>query len=299
MKFVQTPKDRFENLEGYPFAENYLPTKKGMQVHYVDEGKENEHTVLMLHGEPSWSYLYRKMIPVFVENGYRAIAPDLIGFGKSDKPVNTEDYSFENHLEWLYPVLDKLELKNVSLFLQDWGGLLGLRLLEKYDAVIDRIILANTFLPTGQVAGNKAFLEWRNFTIKTPNFNIGRIIQGATQTELSKEVIEAYNAPFPEEIFKAGARIFPSLVPMEANDPECIKNKEVWKFLETYKKPVLTLFADKDPIMKNCEMIFQGLVPGCKGQAHEIIPNTGHFIQEDEGELLAEKTVAFIKKCIA
>lgn len=302
MKFLRTPSERFNDLEGYAFKENYIglghknDDGQEMRMHYLDEGEgTNGKVMVLLHGEPSWSYLYRKMIPVFVENGFRVIAPDLIGFGKSDKPINQEDYTYQNHLDWVEPIFADLGLKNITLFLQDWGGLLGLRLLEKYDSIIDNVVLSNTFLPEGLRDPGAAFINWQKFALNASEFPVGNVINMGTASNLSKEVLAGYEAPFPDESYKAGARIFPAIVPIEKDNPEAIKNIATWQFLEKYEKPVLTLFGDSDPIMKNAEKVFMKRVPGTKGQPHEIIKQGGHFIQEDKGEELAEKIVQFLK----
>lgn len=294
MDFLRTPSDRFQNLEGYAFAENYLNISDGLRLHYVDEGPKDQEVVLLLHGEPSWSYLYRKMIPIFVKNGFRTIAPDLIGFGKSDKPTKIEDYTYQKHLEWLEPVFADLNLKNITLFIQDWGGLLGLRLLEKYDAIIDRVVVANTFLPAGEREAPPAFIQWRDFSQMVPEFPVGGVIKSGTVSKLNKEVLQGYNAPFPDESYKAGARVFPKLVPFGKDNPECIRNRQVWDFLGTYTKPMLALFGDKDPIMKGGERVFIKRVPGTRYQKHRIIENAGHFLQEDKGEEIAQYVVEYI-----
>lgn len=295
MTILETPAERFENLPGYPFPPNSKEVGSGIHMHYVDEGNPSAPVALLLHGEPSWSYLYRKMLPILVEGGYRAIAPDLIGFGKSSKPSKLTDYSYQSHLEWLGSLIEQLDLQHIHLFCQDWGGLLGLRLALQMEERFDSIIASNTGLPTGQVPMPKAFQQWREFSQQVPVFPTGKIIDGATATELSTEVIAAYDAPYPDETYKAGARIFPALVPAEATEAEAINNQEAWKKFSQWEKPFLTLFGDSDPITKGGEAYFQKMIPGSKGQPHEIIPQGGHFIQEDQGELLAEKMVAFIK----
>ncbi len=295
MTILETPADRFENLPAYPFVPNFKDLGNGIQMHYVDEGDKGAPVALLLHGEPSWSYLYRKMIPVLVEAGFRTIAPDLIGFGKSSKPTATSDYTYRSHLEWLGKLIELLELQHIHLFCQDWGGLLGLRIALEMEERFASITVSNTGLPTGQVPMPAAFQQWREFSQQVPVFPTGKIIDGATVSELSPEVIAAYDAPYPDETYKAGARIFPALVPVESTEPEAINNQKAWQKFSQWQKPVLTLFGDSDPITKGGEAFFQKMIPGCKGQPHEIIPQGGHFIQEDQGELLAEKMVAFIK----
>ncbi len=294
MHILKTPEIRFTNLPDYPFSANYLDVGNQLQMHYVDEGEGD--IVLLLHGEPSWSYLYRKMIPVFVENGFRVIAPDLIGFGKSDKPSERSNYTYASHLSWLSKLIEKLDLKNVNLFIQDWGGLLGLRIIADQPQRFAKVVAGNTILPTGQGAPNKAFENWVNFSQTAESFPIGGIINKGTTTDLSPEVIAAYDAPFPDETYKSGARMFPKLVPTAFDDPESVNNRNAWTKLAEWKKPFLTLFSDKDDIMKGMEKIFLKIIPGTKGQAHSIIENAGHFLQEDKGEEIAELCVDFFKK---
>ncbi|MCH2084220.1 MAG: haloalkane dehalogenase [Saprospiraceae bacterium] len=298
MEFVRTPDERFENLPDYPFTAKYLQLKDGMRMHFLDEGPSSGPVILLLHGEPSWSFLYRKMIPPLVEAGFRAVAPDLIGFGKSDKPTQTSDYSYEKHLNWLEQCLNHLDLKDIHLFCQDWGGLLGLRLATAQPERFSTITTANTFLPTASAKPNKAFLQWRSFSQTIPEFPVGKVLQMATSTDLSPEVMAAYEAPFPDESYKAGARIFPALVPIEADDPEAQNNKAAWKVLQQWEKPFLTLFSDSDPIMKGLEKYFIEQIPGAKGQAHKIIEGAAHFLQEDKGSDLAKHLIEFINRSI-
>ncbi|MEZ5044667.1 MAG: haloalkane dehalogenase [Saprospiraceae bacterium] len=294
MIVLKTPEDRFNGLPGYPFDANYVEVAPGLNMHYVVEGASTAPTVLLLHGEPSWSYLYRKMIPVLTSAGYCAIAPDLIGFGKSDKPSEKTDYSYQKHLEWLSTFIKALDLQHIHLFCQDWGGLLGLRIALDMEERFASITVSNTTLPTGQQPMPPAFKQWQEFSQMVPVFPTGKIINGGTISDLSPAVIAAYDAPFPDESFKAGARIFPMLVPSLIDDPEAINNQKAWKKYSQWQKPLLTLFGDSDPIMKGADLFFQKIVPGAKGQPHEIIPQAGHFIQEDQGELVAQKLVDFI-----
>lgn len=296
MKILRTPDAQFENLPGYPFAPNYVNLTDGLRMHYVDEGNKQGETVMLIHGEPSWSYLYRKMIPVFAQAGYRVIVPDLIGFGKSDKPSEKSDYTFATHLQWLTEFVEQLDLQNVNLFCQDWGGLLGLRIMCTHGDRFLRVVAANTFLPTGEGKPNDTFLNWVNYSQNAPVLNIGKIIDSSTVSELSEEIIAAYEAPFPDETYKAGARQFPALVPISTDDPESANNKAAWQQLKQWKKPFLTLFSDSDPIMKGLEAIFQKTIPGAQGQKHTIIQGGGHFLQEDKGEEIAALMVAFMKE---
>ncbi|MEM0995146.1 MAG: haloalkane dehalogenase [Bacteroidota bacterium] len=296
MPFVTTPSERFQHLPDFDYPAKSIAVGDGLQMRYIDEGKREKGLVLLLHGEPSWSFLYRKMIPVFTAAGYRTIAPDLIGFGRSDKPTQISDYSYANHLRWLRQFVDHLELTAIHLFCQDWGGLLGLRLLAEQTERFASVVVSNTILPTGDVAPNEAFTKWQQFAKEVPVFPVGKTIQRATTTDLSDAIIQAYDAPFPDESYKAGARIFPALVPTTPDDPESDNNRAAWQKLATFDKPFLTLFGDSDPIMKGMERIFQKIIPGAKNQPHEIIAGGGHFIQEDQGEILAQKMIDFIQK---
>ena len=290
-EIIRTPENRFENLKDYDFKGNYIDVEKGLRLHYIDEGNNHKPTVLLLHGEPSWSYLYRKMIPVLSDR-FRVIAPDLIGFGKSDKLVNKEDYSYQNHINWISTFIEKLDLRNIILFCQDWGGLLGLRIITEMDNRFDMVIASNTTLPTGKIPMPESFMQWRAFSQHSTGFNIGKVIDMGTVEPLSEKVLEAYNAPFPSEEYKAGARIFPALVPIEPEDPESINNLKSWEKLKSWDKPFLTVFGDEDKIMIGAEKILQNVVPGAKGQNHKIL-NAGHFIQEEKGEELAELIIEF------
>lgn len=283
MEIIKTPSSYFDNLPGYSFQAHYLNIGEDheLNMHYVDYGPSDGPVILMLHGEPSWSYLYRNMINVAASSGFRVIAPDLIGFGKSDKYVSQDAYTYASHLLWLKQLLDKLSLTNINLICQDWGGLLGLRLVAAQPERFAAVVVANTMLPTGEHGPSKAFLDWQEYSQKTETFDISGIIQRATHKEIISEVIAAYNAPFPSEEYKAGARKFPMLVPIQEDDPEAQNNKEAWKSLARFTKPFLTAFSDQDPVTKGGEKLFQKLVPGCAGQPHTILKNGGHFLQED------------------
>jgi len=292
---VRTPESRFLNLPDYKFDSNYLNVEDNLRMHYLDEGDKDGPIVLLLHGEPSWSFLYRKMIPVLSKNGFRSVAPDLIGFGKSDKLTDKKAYSYQNHLKWLSSFIEIMDLRNIILFCQDWGGLLGLRIITEMNSRFSMVIASNTTLPTGDFPMPESFMQWREFSQSSPKFNIGKILDMGTIQDLSDEVIEAYNAPFPSEEYKAGARIFPTLVPTEHDDPEAHNNRMAWKDLMKWEKPFLTIFGSGDPIMKGAEKTFQKLIPGAKNQNHSIL-DAGHFIQEEKGEELAELIVEFYKK---
>ena len=297
MEKLRTPDERFENLPGYNFEPHYVEVPDGqggeLRVHYVDEGSGD--VVLLMHGEPSWSFLYRHMIPVLVNGGCRAVAPDLVGFGKSDKPTRRDDYSFQTHVDWMSSWLETIDLDNITLVCQDWGGLIGLRLVAKYPERFARVVVANTGLPTGDQAPTEAFLNWQNFSQTTPVFPVGMIINGGTTTDLGEDVVAGYDAPFPDDTYKEGARQFPLLVPTSPDDPASEANRAAWKVFEAFDKPWLTAFSDGDPITKGGFRVFQERVPGAKGQAHTTIEGGGHFLQEDRGPELANVVIDFIR----
>jgi haloalkane dehalogenase len=298
MQALRTPDERFLNLPGYPFEPHYLsvPDPEGgqLRMHYLDEGPRSAPVVLMLHGEPSWSYLYRKMIPIVVRAGFRAIAPDLIGFGRSDKPAKRTDYTYQRHVDWMRALVLQLDLRGISLVCQDWGGLIGLRLVAERSDLFARVVAANTGLPTGDNHPGDAFLKWQAFSQQTPVFAAGGIIQRSCVTPLTPEVVAAYDAPFPDETYKEGARQFPLLVPISPEDPAAPANRAAWQVLTRFSKPFLTAFSDQDPITRASGPLFQRTIPGCAGQPHTTIQNAGHFLQEDQGEKLAEVVVSFI-----
>ncbi|AZQ84313.1 alpha/beta fold hydrolase [Colwellia sp. Arc7-635] len=298
MEFLRTDDSCFADLDGYSFAPNYLlvDDTEGAQlrVHYVDEGPKDATPILLLHGEPSWSYLYRKMIPSLVAAGYRVIAPDLIGFGRSDKPTKRTDYTYQRHVDWMGSVLEQLQLTDITLFCQDWGGLIGLRLVAEQSDRFARVVAANTMLPTGEYSPGEAFTQWQKYSQEVAEFPAGGIVNGGATSELTPEIIAAYNAPYPEEKYKEGARQFPLLVPTSLDDPASKSNIAAWQVLSQWQKPFLTAFSDNDPITSGGDKIMQKLIPGTKGQAHTTIVNGGHFLQEDQGDKLAEVIIDFI-----
>ena len=298
MKSLRTPDERFDNLPGYAFAPHYLDVPGGgdgrLRIHYVDEGPKEAEPVLLLHGEPSWSYLYRKVIPIIVHAGYRAVAPDLVGFGRSDKPSDRKDYTYQRHVDWMQNWLARMDLKGITLFGQDWGGLIGLRLVANDPDRFARVVVANTGLPTGDHPVSDAFLGWRKFSIETPEFPVGVIVNAGCMSGLPPEVIAAYDAPFPDESYKEGTRVFPLLVPIAPDDPAAPDNRKAWEVLRKFEKPFLTAFSDGDPITRGGEKVFQNLVPGAKGQPHTTVQGGGHFLQEDRGEELARVIVEFM-----
>lgn len=298
MKILRTPDSCFENLADYDFSPHYMMVDDGeggeLRVHYLDEGPKDADPILLLHGEPSWCYLYRKVIPILTAAGHRVIAPDLPGFGRSDKPAARTDYTYQRHVDWMQSVLDQLDLTNITLFCQDWGGLIGLRLVAENPDRFARVAAGNTMLPTGDHDPGESFRKWQQFSQDTPKFHVGSIINSGTTTELSQAVIDAYNAPFPDESYKEGARQFPILVPTTPDDPASTKNRAAWGELSKFTKPFITLFSDSDPVTGGGDRIMQKLIPGTKGQNHNTITNGGHFLQEDQGEKLAELLAQFI-----
>ncbi|MEJ2711052.1 MAG: haloalkane dehalogenase [Anaerolineales bacterium] len=300
MKILRTPDDRFANLPDFPFEPHYVEVPAGdgdrLRIHYLDEGPLDADPVLLLHGEPSWSFLYRKMIPTLVAAGFRTVAPDLVGLGRSDKPADPDDYTYLRHVDWMTHFLETLNLQKITLLCQDWGGLIGLRLATETEARFVRLVAANTGLPTGDQKMPEAFLRWQEFSRRVSRLPIGRIIREGCVTKLPPEVVAAYEAPFPDESYKAGARIFPQLVPTTPDNPASEANRRAWQVLRRWEKPFLTAFSDSDPITARGELIFQRLVPGAKGQPHVKIEGAGHFLQEDKGPYLARIIVDFIEQ---
>jgi haloalkane dehalogenase len=332
MDVLRTDEHRFDNLPDYPFTPNYLdvPDFAGgsMRMHYLDEGAGE--VILCLHGQPSWSYLYRKMIPLLVSAGYRVVAPDFIGFGKSDKPGARSDYSYANHVAWLKALLDGLDLTNITLFCQDWGGLIGLRTAAENPQRFARIVAANTGLPDAQGVEDEqigaisarmrehyqsiavpadppamgmamaaddtgmGFLHWVKFCAESDGFVIGDVLNMSCGGSLSAEEQRAYNAPFPDEAYKAGARQFPSLVPIMPDNPAIPANRAAWRVLEQWQKPFLTAFSDSDPVTAGAHLRFQQQVPGAANQPHVTIKGAGHFLQEQAPQELAAAIIRLI-----
>lgn len=279
-KIHRTPEDRFASIPDYPFAPHYHTVAGGLRLHYVDEGLREATPVLMMHGEPSWSFLYRKMIGPVVDAGYRVLAPDLIGFGKSDKPTSKATFTYAGHVDWMLDWFDALGLDRVVLACQDWGSLIGLRMVAARPDRFAGVVLSNGGLPEGQDPP-PAFAAWRNFSKYSPVFPIGRILQRATTTELTPAEVEAYNAPFDTRASKAAARIFPSLVPLGPNEavPD---QKAAWTVLERFDKPFTCAFSDRDPITRGGDAAFLARVPGARGHDLHRTLRGGHFIQEDD-----------------
>ena len=294
MDLLRTPENRFANLHDWTYAPSYA-TVAGVRIAYYDIGDPESPAVLLLHGEPTWSYLYRQIIPPLIAAGQRVIAIDLVGFGRSDKPAARDDYTYQRHVDWLESVvIGHLNLTEITLFCHDWGGLLGLRLVANHLHRFIRVVAANTFLPTGEQPPGGDFSSWRQFSQTTPELEIGNIVNSASLTDLPPEVIAGYDAPFPSERFKAGARQFPALVPITTDDPASGPNSEAWKQLTRFDKPFLTIFSDSDPVTAGQDELFHRLIPGCSGQPHRTVPG-GHFLQEDSGIEIAAILIDFIR----
>jgi haloalkane dehalogenase len=297
MKVLRTPDERFDNLPDFPWKPHYreVDSRLGpkLRIASIEEGPADKDPILMMHGEPSWSFLYRHMIKALLAKGHRIVAPDLVGFGRSDKPSEVTDYTYERHVDWMLQWLRAADLKRVTLFCQDWGGLIGLRLVAAEPDRFARVVTANTGLPIG-TGSNEAFDNWVNFSQTVPEFPFGMILNAATTRELSAAEQAAYHAPYPDSSYIGGARRFPALVPVKPDMPSVAENKKAWEVLSNFKKPWLTLFSDNDPVTKGGEKVFQERVPGTKGQPHETMKG-GHFLQEDCGPELADRIDAFIK----
>lgn len=295
MRVMRTPKERFENLPDYDFDPHYLQIGD-TRMHYVDEG-QGEELILCLHGEPTWCYLYRKMIPPLARR-YRVLAPDMIGFGRSDKYAEAEAYSFHMHYDKLRSFIAQLDLRNITLICQDWGGLLGLTIAANHADRFARLVILNTFLPTGEEALSPAFMQWRAFSQKVgKRMQVGRLIsQTINSYELSAEIIAAYDAPFPDDSYKTGAAIFPSLVPISPEMPGAAEMKAARETLSKWQKPAQVMFSDGDPILGGAASFFRRLIPGAGDQPEIVIRGAGHFLQEEKGEAIARETLAFMER---
>lgn len=288
-EILRTPDERFRDLPGFPWEPRYLEIR-GLRIHRVDEGPPEARPVLLLHGEPTWSYLYRTMIPPLRAAGLRTVAPDLVGFGRSDKYARREDYSYALQVEVMAELVERLDLRGAIFFGQDWGGLVGLRVVAAMPERFDAVVVANTGLPVPSSGGGFAaipFLLWRTFARWSPVLPVGRILEAGTRTRLGPAVRAAYEAPFPTRRHQAGARAMPGLVPIRADDPAVAANRRAWEVLERWEKPFVTAFSDGDPITRGLEARFRERVPGARGQPHTTIRGAGHFLQEDRGEEVA------------
>jgi haloalkane dehalogenase len=299
VEVLRTPDQRFAALPDFAFDPQYVEVDDGdggtLRLAYVADGPADGETVLLLHGEPSWSFLYRRMIPPLTAAGLRVVVPDLIGFGRSDKPAEQSAHTYAGHVGWLREALfERLDLRDVTLVCQDWGGLLGLRLVGEHPERFARVVAANTGLPTGDHPMSEAFLAWQRFATTAERFDVGRVVQNGTRTELPPEVVAAYDAPFPDDRYKAGARVFPALVPTSPDDPAAPANRAAWEVLARFDRPFLTAFSDGDPITGGGDRVFQKLVPGAQGMPHTTLNGGGHFLQEDVGPELARVVAEFV-----
>jgi len=298
MDVLRTPDSRFENLEGYPFVANYLDVSASdtqpLRMHFLDEGPIDGPPIVLLHGEPTWSYLYRTMIPVLADAGNRVLAPDLIGFGRSDKPSRIEDYTYLRHVEWLTSWFERLKLRDVTLFAQDWGSFIGLRIAAEQGDRIARLVVANGFLPQARRRPNPAFVGWRAFARYSPVLSAGHLVAAGTVRRVPPKVRAGYDAPFPDKTYQAGARAFPQLVPTSPTDPAIPANRAAWQALGRWEKPFLAIFGQRDPILGRADGPLIKHIPGAAGQPHARI-NAGHFIQEDSGPELADRVLSWQK----
>ncbi len=294
MPVIRTPDERFQNLPDFPYAPHYVEVN-GMRIHYIDEGQGE--VILCLHGEPSWSFLYRKMIPILVRN-YRVIAMDFVGFGRSDKYTEREEYSFQMHRDMLVGFVQALSFEQITLVVQDWGGLIGLRVASEMPERFARLVIMNTALPTGDEPMSKGFMRWREFAASTPDLPVGQVItRGTAQgASLPPEVIAAYESPFPDVSYKAGAMVFPLLVPISPDDPGSASMRYAREVLSQWQKPSLIMFSDKDPITRGGDKFFRALIPTAQDQPEITITDAGHFLQEDKGEEIAQRIVDFIAR---
>jgi haloalkane dehalogenase len=294
MKALRTPESAFDAVPDFPWEPRYADTHDGLRMAYLDEG--TGPTVLLLHGEPSWSFLWRKVVPVLLDAGCRIVAPDLIGFGRSDKPAAVEDYSYAGHVEWLRSVLsDVLDLQEVTMVGQDWGGLLGLRLVTENPSRFARVVCANTGLPDGLHRLPEEWWRFRDFVARTPDLPIGFLVSAACLEPMPPDVVAAYDAPFPTPEHKAGARAFPDLIPQDPDNPATPANQRAWDVLTMWAKPFLCAWSDGDPITRGADKPFLERVPGTIGQPHTVIEGGGHFLQEDRGPELAAVVVDWLR----
>ena len=293
-KVLRTSEDRFENLSNYPYAPHYVSVTPQLRMHYVDEGSSEDPIILLLHGEPCWSYIYRRMIPPLVEQGYRVIAPDLIGFGKSDKPGDATVHTYAHHASWFTTFIEQLHLTDIHLYGHDWGGMIALRTVATRPEWFASVAMSYAFLFTGEEAVPESFSDWQRFSQTDTAFQAGTIVDGGTYTDLSDRVQAAYNAPFPDETYKAGARRFPILIPTDPDDPEAKANARLREQLKAFDKPFLTIWGDhEDAMWQGKDEILQAEIPGARGQNHQVL-HASHFLQEDQTEEITAIIISFL-----
>jgi haloalkane dehalogenase len=295
MRVLRTPGERFADLPGFPYEPRYAEVG-GLRMAYVEAGPADGPVALLLHGEPSWSFLYRHVIRVLADAGIRAVAPDLVGFGRSDKPAEVADHTYARHVEWVRALaFDVLDLRGVTVVGQDWGGLLGLRLAAGHPERFAAIVAANTGLPTGDHPMPDVWWEFRRAMESAPSLDIARFVQAGCRTELAPEVRAAYDAPFPDASYQAGPRAMPGLVPVTPDAPGAAENRAAWAALSRWDKPFLTAFSDGDPITGGMAPVLAGHVPGARGREHPTLTGAGHFLQEDAGERLGGIVAGFVR----
>jgi haloalkane dehalogenase len=301
MDVLRTPDDRFADLPGFDHEPRYAEVPAGdggsLRMAYVDAGPSDAPVVLLLHGEPSWSFLYRRVVDELVAAGLRAVAPDLVGFGRSDKPTQPTDHSYGGHVAWVRALaLDVLDLHDITLVGQDWGGLIGLRLVAEDPDRFSRVVAANTGLPTGDHGMPEIWWQFRRAVEHADRLDVGRLVAAGCARPMSDEVRAAYDAPFPDESYKAGPRAMPGLVPTAPDDPATEANRAAWKVLGRWDKPFLVAFSDSDPITGAMAPVLRKLVPGTAGLEHPVIEGAGHFLQEDAGPDLGRVVVDFVRE---
>jgi haloalkane dehalogenase len=300
MLVLRTPESAFRDLPDFRFAPHYVDVWSDdvtpLRVHYLDEGSRDAPTLLMLHGEPTWSFLFRNLIARCTAAGIRSVAPDLVGCGRSDKPARRDDYSYQRHVDWMHAVIEQLELNRIVLLCHDWGGLIGLRLVAEHPERFAGVIAMNTTLPTGDHPSAPALLEWQQVAEHGAEFPAGRYINEVCVRPLRSDVIAAYDAPFPEETYKAGVRRLPSLVPTTPGDPASSANRRAWTSLATFTRPFLTVFGRHDPYTEGGQRAFQRRVPGAVGQPHITLSDAGHFVPEDSADALADSVIGFVQR---
>jgi haloalkane dehalogenase len=296
MKVLRTPEQRFKDLPDFGYEPRYADAG-GLRLAYVEAGPPTGEPILLLHGEPSWSFLYRKVIPVLAGDGLRVIAADLIGFGRSDKPAEIADHSYARHVEWIRAfAFDALGLRDVTLVGQDWGGLIGLRLVAEHPGRFARVVAANTGLPTGDQPMPEVWLRFREVVRTAPELSVSRLVRSGCQTTLPPEVLAAYDAPFPDPSYAAAVRAMPDLVPATPDNPASAANRAAWRQLAAWDKPFLVAFSDRDPITGAMAPVLKRTVPGAAGRQHPVLEGAGHFLQEDAGEELGAIIAAFIRE---